>query len=178
MSFYTEYRQRYEAADSDIWQHLPRLYEAAYSYDRVQVLELGTRGGESTRALLAGAELRGGHVWSVDIAQPRVPAGEWEATGLWSYTVADDLEVEIPDGYRPHVLFIDTSHEVVHTIAELRRFGPLVREGGVILCHDTEFGPPEFPVAEALNLYCFYTGVKWTNYPGCFGLGVIECPNG
>lgn len=174
MSFYDEYQRRYAAADSDIWQHLPILYNAARSYENVQVLELGTRGGESTRALLAGAEARGGHVWSVDIAPPRVPVEEWLATGVWSFTLSDDMTVEIPDGYRPHVLFIDTSHEREHTLAEIRRFVPLVRPGGMALFHDTEFGDQPYPVAAALDEYCSAEHLTWTNHHGCFGLGELH----
>lgn len=174
MTFYDEYLRRYTAADSDIWQHLPMLYNAARSYENVKVLELGTRGGESTRALLAGAEARGGHVWSVDIDQPRVPMDEWLATGLWSFTQADDLTVHIPGEYRPHVLFIDTSHEREHTLAEIRRFVPLVQPGGVALFHDTEFGRYPYPVASALNEYCAAEHMQWINHPGCFGMGELR----
>src|SRR5678810_372588 len=62
----TDTYKRYQlacATQSDIQHHLGLLFSLAHG----NVLELGTRGGVSTVALLAGVELRGGHVWSVDI---------------------------------------------------------------------------------------------------------------
>ena len=52
------------------------------------------------------------------------------------------------------MLFIDTSHAYEHTLAELRKFVPLVAPGGTVLLHDTRLEVPErvgpqppFPVA-------------------------------
>jgi predicted O-methyltransferase YrrM len=185
-SFAEQYRARLEGPDTDIRAHLPLLYKTVLDYRKPQILELGTRRGESTRAFLAAAEANGGHVWSVDIEQPDVPAEEWAATGLWHLTVADDRDVPIPAGYRPDVVFIDTSHELLHTLAELERFVPLAAPGGTVLLHDTEFGweparmPPPgpvwFPVAAALDLYCYRHDLRWRNYYGSYGLGEIKIP--
>jgi hypothetical protein len=172
--------------DSDIAAHLPRLFQVTAGHCQPQVLELGTRRGESTRAFLAAAEERSGHVWSVDIEQPDVPIDRWKASGLWTLTVADDRTWEPPPHYRPDILFIDTSHELRHTLLELRKFVPLVRAGGRVFLHDTEFGwdPPRipppgpvwFPVAAALDLYCDETGLRWRNHYGSYGLGEIQVP--
>mgnify|MGYP000157936475 FL=1 len=62
MSLYQRYLQHC-ATQSDIQHHLPLLYASAHGV----VVELGTRTGVSTCALLAGVERRGGHVWSIDI---------------------------------------------------------------------------------------------------------------
>jgi predicted O-methyltransferase YrrM len=179
--FYAEYRRRLLGPWTDIKFHLPRLYRTAAAYPRVRVLELGTRRGESTRAFLAAAELTGGHVWSVDIDQPQVPVEEWEASGLWTLTVDDDLTVVFPIGTDFDVLFIDTSHEYEHTLQELERWSHLVQPGGVILMHDTEWEPPAVqlpgptgPVAVALDDWCHETGRSWRNWPGSYGLGQVD----
>lgn len=189
MSFAEEYARRLNGPPTDITLHLPRLFDITRTYSKPEVLELGTRRGESTCAFLAAVEQAGGHVWSVDIDVPDVPA-EWRRSDLWDLTVGDDLEIGIAEGYSCDVLFIDTSHEFLHTIAELRKFIPLVRPGGVALFHDTEFGwepqrhprpgPVWFPVAAALDLYCYEhrPDMRWENHPGSYGLGVIERPNG
>jgi cephalosporin hydroxylase len=85
-------------------------------------------------------------------------------------------------------VFIDTSHAYEHTLAELRRFVPLVAGGGTVLLHDTRYEPtpwevgnvpqPHFPVARALDTFCGETGRSWTDHDAQFGLGEIAQPNG
>lgn len=55
--------QHYYMTESDIQHHLGLLFSLA----KGNVLELGTRSGVSTAALLAGVERNGGFVYSVDI---------------------------------------------------------------------------------------------------------------
>jgi predicted O-methyltransferase YrrM len=185
-----------ETAPNDIKDEMPYLLAAAERFTYCRVLELGVRTGRSTSAFLAAAARVGGHVWSVDAAPPTVP-DQWTKCGYWTFKQADDLDVtpEIegwPSSY--HVLFIDTSHEYLHTLAELRRFVPYVLAGGVVLCHDTNL--PGRQVARALDDFCAEYGqlaqvlpwqagvhqprgaLKWTERGGRCGLGVIEAPNG
>lgn len=170
---------------SDIQGHLPYLHERAAAVPGVVVLELGTRSGNSTAALLAAAERADGHVWSVDLLQPQVPSW-WELTGRWTLTVGDDLDPQVLAAQPAEVdlLLLDTSHAYEHTLAELGAYVPRVRAGGVVCCHDTELEAPEgvgpqppFPVARALDAYCAETGLQWSNRPGSYGLGVIEIPS-
>lgn len=187
---------------SDIQEQMPLLRYAARRYTRPVIAELGTRTGESTSALLAGAAASAGHVWSVDMGPS---TGEWADTGMWSFLSADDMSDEaagfIPDEL--DILFIDTSHRYEHTLAELRLYGPRVKPGGTILMHDVEltigqmvaYGEPgahedahgpEYPVAAALDAYCAETGMDWsrqTTRPSpaegrpFFGLGTIHVPS-
>lgn len=174
---------------SDIAAHLPFLFETVRRFPGARVAELGTRTGQSTTALLAAANLAGGHVWSVDCGPVDVPPS-WAGTGLWSFLAAGDLSPAagefIPDDL--DVLFIDTSHHYGHTLAELCAHGPRVVPGGVILMHDTELtreqigayegtlppGGQHLPVAAALDTWCATAGQTWTERPGSYGLGVIE----
>lgn len=184
LTFAEEYAQRL-GPWSDIQQHLPELYETAGRYPAARVLELGVRWGTSTAALLAGVEVCGGHLWSVDIAEPAVPDW-WRTCDRWTLTVGSDLAPDVMAGQPSQidVLFVDTSHVYEQTLAELRLYVPRVVPGGTVLCHDTELAAPEaangqgpeYPVAAALDTYCDETGLVWVNRPGCYGLGVIAVP--
>ena len=82
------------------------------------------------------------------------------------------------------VLFLDTSHEYEHTLAELRAYMPRVANGGIALFHDTNLqgwggNPPreDHPeVRQALDAWCAETGLSWENMPGVYGLGVVKVP--
>lgn len=172
---------------SDIQEYLPFLYETARSYDQVRVLELGSRKGNSTLAFLAAAEETGGHVWSGDIDDVRLfpdGIGPFARHPRWTFVRGDDMDVTVQSllPARCDVLFIDTSHEYEHTLAELRAYMPRVAEGGVALFHDTNvMGWPGYqwdgdvaPVAAALDEYCAEAGLSWVNLPGTYGLGIIR----
>jgi predicted O-methyltransferase YrrM len=195
-----DYRERLtdpgtEREPNDIKDEMPYLLGAASGYTKCRVLELGVRTGRSTSAFLTAAARTGGHVWSVDVNEPVVPA-QWADSGYWTFKRASDMDVvpEIegwPASY--HVLFIDTSHQRAHTLAELRKFVPYVEPGGVVLCHDTKL--PGREVALALDEFCgdyhqqarempwrpgLFTPpeARWMERGGWCGLGVLEKPNG
>jgi len=165
---------------SDIVDHMPRLRAEVERYTAPQVVELGVRSGNSTCAFLAGVETVGGHVWSCDVSPPRVPP-HWFASPLWTFTQGDDLLL-VEQAPPCDVLFVDTTHAYAQTIGELVAYVPLVRPGGVILCHDTELERPElapndepFPVRRAIEAFCDgfgIDGVEWVE--GCNGLAVIR----
>ena len=182
-----EYRSR-QGRDTDITAHLETLRHEATGKVFCRVLELGTRSGMSTSAFLAALELNGGHLWSIDVNDPDVPAW-WHENPLWSFLKAHDLSAEARVFGPPQVdvLFIDTSHEYGHTLDELRAYVPRVVPGGVVLMHDTEYDyennremqpadPHASHVGRALDDYCAETGLTWENKPGCFGLGVMRIP--
>jgi predicted O-methyltransferase YrrM len=163
---------------SDIVDHLPRLHQEA-SVAGVTVIELGVRSGNSTSAFLLAAEQQDGHVYSVDIDRPRLP---WAGHPRWTFMMGDDLLLadDLPNGV--DVLFIDTSHHYSHTLAELDRYVPKVRFGGVVLLHDSELerpdgaphGDPAFPVRKAVEEYCAREVLSPEFVSGCHGLGVIR----
>jgi cephalosporin hydroxylase len=183
MSLADDYRER-AAPWTDIQDCLERLFSTAVSYPQVRVLELGVRFGVSTAAFLAAAEQAGGHVWSVDVVLfPQVPYDRWLASGYWAFRQGDDMQIDTAQVPQVDVLFIDTSHAYEHTLAELRKFVPLVAPGGTVLLHDTRLQrvdgePQEYPVATALTEYCQETGRTWTDHDAQYGLGEILRPNG
>lgn len=179
MGLRNEFERRF-GSGSDIHEHLPRLFELA-SVPFVKVIELGVRSGDSTSAFLAAAEAEGGEVWSVDIAEPRVPES-WRDLPFWYLTVGDDLQVAdmLPDNV--DVLFIDTSHTYEQTKAELELYWGKVKPGGVIVLHDTELerpdaspaSDPDFPVMMAVREFGQKYGfpIEWVS--GCYGLGIVS----
>lgn len=172
---------------SDIQEYLPFLFDTAKSYEHVRVLELGSRKGNSTLAFLAAAVIADGHVTSVDISPVADdPQGmrPWRKTKRWTFIQGDDMDEKVQAQLPPQVdvLFIDTSHEYEHTLAELYAYMRRVSNGGTVLLHDTNLiGWPGYdwkgtvpPVQEALDVYCAATGKTWENLPGRYGLGVIR----
>lgn len=172
---------------SDIQEYLPLFYDEARNREKPLILELGSRRAYSTIAFLAGAAESGGHVWSCDILDVRkIPGGigMWARSPSWTFIQGDDMNAEV-QGKLPveaDVLFIDTSHEYEHTLAECRAYVPRVRPGGIALFHDTNvYDWPGYkwegettPVRQALNEYCAETGLSWEQVPGKYGLGVIR----
>src|SRR5687768_3040340 len=119
---------------SDINYFLPLLYvwvkNLAQRLDKLTVVELGTRGGESLMALLSAVkdvnELLGkpAHVYCFDIVSImdicRVRVEAMQAEKYLTYTQGDDMEVEFNEPI--DVLFLDTSHTRDHTVAELEKW--------------------------------------------------------
>jgi cephalosporin hydroxylase len=166
---------------SDIWEHLPKFVDLCLDLNAKTVIELGTRGGVSTIAWLYGLEQTDGHLYSVDID----PAPELEHD-RWTFVLGNDLDPvivkQLPDA---EIVFIDTSHDYQQTVAELNVYRWKVKPGGRIVLHDTELAhpygvaaTPRYPVKTAVEEFCFENGLHWTNFPECYGLGIITMPGG
>jgi predicted O-methyltransferase YrrM len=101
------------------------------------VLELGTCTGCSTSYLAAAGAVR---VFSIDIEQrdtARQALSRFSKVELWQRDTRDLALVAEFEALGPiDLLFIDTHHMPEQAGLELERFGPLVREGGLILLDD------------------------------------------
>jgi cephalosporin hydroxylase len=133
---------------SDISEHLNTLFFFAMEIKPRLIVELGTRGGESTRAFLAAAPLTGAKVLSVDV-------DDCSGLGLphrerWSFVKSDDIEFGL-NGFanwcaaanlKPEIdlLFIDTSHLYDHTKQEIQTWSPHLSKAGAMIFHDTNMG--------------------------------------
>jgi predicted O-methyltransferase YrrM len=180
MTFLEEYQRRL-GEWSDVQYCMPQMLERASRYPQVAVLELGVQSGNSTSAFLAAAEKNGGHVWSADTEPPDVPA-HWRGSGLWTFLQGDDLLLDPPE-HEFDLVFIDTSHHYGHTLAELRKYVPLVAVGGTVLLHDSllahvDYEPLPYPVTLAISTFCKETGRGWIEHGGRTGFAEIERPNG
>lgn len=165
---------------SDIIEYLPLLYGYVRLYKSARVQEIGTRTGNSTLAFLAAAEVVGGHVWSVDIDRD-VPGnpngmGPFRHSPLWTFTCGDSIDPGVA-GCQPEqidVLFIDSEHGFVQTLAELRTYAPRLVAGGTALLHDTRLAFDNYGVRHALDDYCAERNLVWHDLPGDYGLGVFH----
>lgn len=168
----TETFQRYQAhyaTPSDIQHHLGLLFSLA----RGNVLELGTRSGVSTAALLAGVERHGGHVWSVDIEDCSNVA---EGHPRWQFIQSSSTNPDLVDtlGKRGFdLILIDTFHSYEQATAELALWHPHIAPGGTILMHD----PETFPgVRRAAQEFAASQGWGITIVLPCNGMAVIVRP--
>lgn len=164
------YQQHYHTA-SDIQHHLGLLFSLA----RGNVLELGTRGGVSTAALLAGVERHGGHVWSVDLDDcSSVAAGHPQWTFRQGDSTDQALAMLIFAQAAPfQLLLIDTFHSYEQAQAELDLWWPHVAPGGTIAMHD----PETFPgVRRAAQEFATAHGWPITFVLPCNGMAVIRRP--
>lgn len=162
--------QRYMAAyhtPSDINHHIGLLYSLA----RGNVVELGTRTGVSTAALLAGVEARGGHVTSIDLAD----CSSLFDSPHWTFFQSDSCNPDLPGVVVPPIdlLLIDTEHTVERATAELAFWAPHMHPGGHILLHD----PETFPgVRRAVQDFCATRDWSVTWVLPNNGMAIIEVP--
>jgi glycosyltransferase involved in cell wall biosynthesis len=157
---------------SNIVDHLPTLKAHA----RGTVLELGSREGASTSALLEGVSTNGGQVWSVDIDPECVEA--WYGHPRWHFVAGDSTSPKViaalaaagmPD--RIDLLFIDTEHTHVQVSRELGCWLPRLAPDGVVLVHDTESFPE---VMQAVRDAAAMFNLPIEHHSGCNGLAIIR----
>jgi len=138
--------QQFGAQEStDISDHLNFLSLLIHLQQPKAILELGTRGGESTRVLESYCRDFACIGRSIDLE----PAPDWlERSSHWKHFLGDDCSLgesiyktkAWPDGtpfQNIDLLFIDTSHEYPHTKKELETFFPLLAPKATMIFHDT-----------------------------------------
>lgn len=123
--------------DTDICQHLMTLYFITVEFNLKRTLELGTRYGESTLALLEACKTTGGHLWSIDDDPCEEAKSRVQHYGLWDYWTfiqGDNRQVE----WNQEIdhLFIDTSNKYDQKMEELKKYYPHLRVGGWFTMHD------------------------------------------
>ena len=136
---------------SDIHDHLPTMFAEAVRSGPKLIVELGTRGGLSTRALLAAADVAGAAMLSVDIEDCSGVAVPERLRARWTFVKSDDIAYAAAPfeafcagrGLKAEaeVIFIDTSHTYEQTRAELAAWLPRLAPAGVMMFHDTNLKP-------------------------------------
>lgn len=127
--------------NTDINEYLLSLYNIPVQMNAKMIVELGA--GQSTYALTASANETKGQFYSIDVTEGAIARGySLENNPLkdeerYHFILGDDMEVVKTWDKEIDFLFLDTSHLLEHTRAELKAWLPLVREGGVIMMHDT-----------------------------------------
>ncbi|MHB1193104.1 MAG: class I SAM-dependent methyltransferase [Longimicrobiales bacterium] len=130
---------------TDISHHLPTLFHEALDAAPKLIVELGTRGGDSTFVFERAARRTGAILLSVDIAD----CSEVTAWPGWAFVQEDDLAfarrfpawcAERGLARQTDVLFLDTTHAYEQTRAELEAWMPHLAPGGRALFHDSNMG--------------------------------------
>jgi len=138
---------KYATAPSDMRDHLWTIFREALLAQPKLMVELGTRGGVSTRALLAAADIADAHLVSVDIEDCSAIDLPDHLRRRWSFVQSDDVVFAGEPfaafcrsrGLAPvaQVILIDTSHTYEHTRDEIAAWMPRLSDPGVMLFHDT-----------------------------------------
>lgn len=133
---------------SDISDHLSTIFYHTLEAKPKLIIELGTRGGESTKALLAAAEIANCKVVSIDIEDCSNVKVKYQ--DRWKFIKDDDVEFgkskftewcrknNLPE--KADVIFIDTSHNYEHTVEEIDVWKNHLTEEGTLMFHDTNMG--------------------------------------
>src|SRR3990167_1304356 len=129
--------------DTDVSQHLMTIYSLAIVSKAKVLLEIGA--GQSTFALTAAANELGGEFYSIDVT-PKLsslrlfPEGEGILDKEPRYHPIEGSSLEVSMAFahtQIDFFFLDSGHSYDLTLAELKRWTPLVKSGGWILLHDT-----------------------------------------
>lgn len=147
---------------SDISAHLDFLTASSIG----NVMEIGVRQGASTSAMLAGIEIHGGHLWSVDINDCNIfpDHPDWTFIRANSVKDADKIKSLIPEIL--DFLLIDGDHKYDAVISDLENYGDRAK---VIALHDAQ----EYGVLTAISDYCYRNELTYTVRPKSYGLGII-----
>jgi len=185
------YLEKRASTPSDMNEHLKLLYEIVVGANAQRIVELGTRGGNSTCALVIGASETGGHVVSVDHGKGTDRSGkigegpvweflaqtadfirlELELEDFWTLVIKDDVKYAREYEGEIDLLFIDTNHSYDLTKKELATWGKKVVSGGFILLHDTVSFPGQNRAI--LEFIDEHPHSEYVEHKNCNGLGII-----
>jgi len=126
--------------DTDISDHLETIYLSSMSIQPKLIVELGVRGGESTRVFNYVNKDINSRLISVDIENcnyNNITNGTFYQMDdvlfgkLFKFTTTDPIDV----------LFIDTSHLYDHTKQEIETWFNLLNYKALVIFHDTNLKP-------------------------------------
>ncbi|MCK5241052.1 class I SAM-dependent methyltransferase [bacterium] len=149
---------------TDFSDHLVTLFEETLSAQPKLIVELGTRGGDSTYVLERAARLCQADFVSVDIED----CSKVATYDRWYFVKSDDIEFAKrfsawcrEKGLPEHidVLFIDSSHFYEHTCQEIEAWFPHLSEKAKAVFHDTNLKRIYFRKDGSM-------GIAWNNRRG------------
>jgi len=182
-----EYLSERIRTKSDINEHLQLLYQMVNETGVRNIVELGTRSGNSTCAFVIAASGNDGNVVSVDngVGEEFTKISVWdelagcaafinaklELSDYWTLVINDDIEFAKEYIEEIDLLFIDTLHSYQQTKKELEVWGDKVVEGGFIVLHDTVSFPEQLTaIWEYIDEH---PESDYVEHKNCNGLGVI-----
>jgi predicted O-methyltransferase YrrM len=130
--------------NTDISSHLPTIFCYSLLQNPKMMVEAGVRGGESTIPLREVLNYIGSQLIGIDIDP--ASANVYAKISNSRFLCMDDRNFEqfytTNINHQPiDLIFIDTSHEYLHTLQELAMFEKLLAENGIILLHDSNVTP-------------------------------------
>lgn len=174
------YTKRHAQRATNIHEHLLTLYALVTGVRAKTVIELGVSTGQSTVALLEAVHATEGILVSVDINEHKNVRSMLAAYGLisrWQFRKVDDITFGLtwPKDKKADLIFIDTSHRYEHTKREIEVYEPILRQGGIMVFHDTvTFADGVMrPIKEFLDSHPSYA---FENHKNCNGLGIMRKP--
>lgn len=161
----TDLRQ-WAAEQVDMAPHIDTLIR--YAREARVVVEFGVRGAVSTWAILAGLP-PDGRLWSVEINGNHEMPVPVTSDPRWTLIIGDDMDPAVQARLpRPaDFVFIDTSHEYEHTVAELAF--ALTLSPKCIVMHDYVMEP----VKRAGTEFCAREGWRVMANEMPFGLATL-----
>lgn len=166
---YKEILRYSNAKDTDISSHLPALFAHCMIKKPKLVIEVGVRGGESTRAFKNALDFFDVKLIGVDINATSAYVYKKLNIKNAEFKIMDDLDFSAwwdKSAYREmkaDIIFIDTSHCYGHTIKELEIFVPLLEAKGTLVFHDTNMCPLPNATYQRINNT---RGTGWDNKKG------------
>lgn len=169
-----KYTQIHAEKQTDICKHLKRLYAMVVYLNAQRVVELGTRTGESTVALLEGVRETGGHLWSIDLDVCRTAKEMIRSYGYsdsWTFLRGDSADPNVARFTALlDLVFVDTSHTYEQTMKEINLWFPQVNpRAGAMLFHDVESRPEVRKAIKDSSL----PNTSYQEFPGNNGLGAV-----
>jgi hypothetical protein len=165
--------ERYERGcrEGDMKEYLPWLRANA----RGMCLEIGTRDGASTSAILLGLERNCGVLTSVDIK----PCVLWKHD-LWEFVLSDSKQLQFFNEF--DFILIDGDHTREGFLTDLHNCYRWAKNGAMIAVHDVsppmtyeQYGGdfPSFAVGQEFDKFCGEKSLTSFYLPGVQGMGVL-----
>ncbi|MBI2775501.1 class I SAM-dependent methyltransferase [Candidatus Dependentiae bacterium] len=131
--------------NTDISSHLPALFCYGILQCPKIIVEAGVRGGESTIPFKEVAAKCNSQLIGIDIEVDvnSAYAGLQKGTFLRMNDLAFASYYEKSQfrNEKIDMVFIDTSHQYEHTLAEIQMFAPMLSKNGMIIFHDSNVTP-------------------------------------
>lgn len=119
------------------------LLQRCCDYCRAKtILEIGSADGGSSIVLGTEAKKRGGHLYCIEPVPKSKMIGNMKSYGLdGHYTLVPEaspwVTLDLKSIGPIDLLFIDGRHDIRWCLVDYHYFEPFVRDGGVIIFHDT-----------------------------------------